>query len=324
MVRQAQTLEQRLAALRRLDVHAPGAVDKIRAALRSSIGILVASAAKLVAEHRVQTLIEELAPAFARLLEDPVKRDPGCRGKTAIAHALHALDCWDDRVFVAGLRHVQPEGWGGGSERDDTAAALRGLCGIAHAQFAREDALDVLAILLADPERATRVAAAQGLGDAGRSDATALLRYKLLVGDPDPDVTAACVESLLQLARDESYDFLVGLLDSHDNRAEVVALGLGGARIVRAFEPLAAWCVGCKPEQRHRVGYLAIALLRTPRAIEHLLDAIRGQARPASLAAARALATFRDDADLAERIRSAARDHKDSSLAKDVEAMLAR
>jgi hypothetical protein len=313
-------LEHKLAELRALDVGAAGAIYELRTALRSSTGILVASAAKIVADHRIESLIEELAPAFVRLLEDAVKRDPGCRGKTAIVKALHALDHWEDRVFVAGLRHVQPEGWGA----DDTAAELRGLCGLAHAQFARDDALSVLATLLADSERVTRAGAARGLGDAGRPDASALLRYKLLVDDPDAEVTAACVESLLSLARDSSYDFLIDLLEAHDERAEVVALALGGERIARAFKPLVAWCIGCKTEQRHRVGYLAIALLRMEPANEYLLDAIRSHARPAAVSAARALATFKDDVALARRIRDAAREHKDPTLHREVDELLER
>jgi hypothetical protein len=50
---------------------------------------------------------------------------------------------------------------------------------------------DVLAALLADPERTARVGAAQGLGDAGRPDASALRRFKLLAGDAEPEVVSA-------------------------------------------------------------------------------------------------------------------------------------
>src|SRR5262249_5325140 len=159
----------------------------------------------------------------------------------------------------AGLTHSQLEGWG----KDDTAAELRGVCGLAHAHFARPDALDVLAVLLADRERTTRLAAAQALGDAGRPDATALLRFKLLLGDEEPAGLSACGESLFALARDESYAFVVRMLAQHDDRAEVAALALGGARFAAAFDPLTAWCVGATPEQRHRIGYLALALLRS-------------------------------------------------------------
>jgi hypothetical protein len=319
------SLEQQLAALRTLDASAPGAVEVLRGAVRSPDGVVIAAAARVVADDRVVALVDELVPAFERLLQDPVKRDPGCRGKIAIVKAMHALDHWDDRVFVVGLRHTQPEGWATATgQRDDTAAELRGLCGLAHAQFARGDALDVLAALLADPERTTRVGAAHGLGDAGRPDASALLRYKLLLGDPDPEVIAACVESLLSLARESSFDFLVGFLADHDERAESVALGLGGARLAGAFEPLVAWCIGCKPEQRRRVGHLALALLRSDTANNHLLDAVRGHARPDALSAATALATFKDDTTLADSLRQAARTRNDPTFDRDIDALLSR
>ena len=166
-----RNVEQWLAALRD-----PTAELALRALawMRPGAGIVIAAAAKHVERG------DALADAFGALVGDP-KRDPICRGKIAIARRLHALDHWDDRVFVGGLRIVQVEGGA------DSAAELRGVCGLAHAHFARADALDVLGELLADAERTTRVAAAQGLGDAGRPDASALLRYKVVCGD-EPEV----------------------------------------------------------------------------------------------------------------------------------------
>jgi hypothetical protein len=318
----ARTVQQRVAELRALDALdalRPAGLDKLRAALRSTTGALVAAAADIVAGHRLDGAAAELAPAFERLCDDAVKRDPGCRGKLAIARALHALDHWDDRVFVAGLTHSQLEGWA----QEDTAAELRGLCGLAHAQFARADALDVLAQLLTDRWRNARLAAAQGLGDAGRPDATALLRFKVLIGDEEPQVLSACLESLFTLARDASLDFVVRLLASHDERAEVAALALGGARIASAFEPITSWCVGCRPEQRHNIGYLALALLRTPAATDHLLDAIRSHGRLDAVAAARALATFKDDASLVAQIRAAAAEQRDRAARAEIAELLA-
>jgi hypothetical protein len=313
-----RTLQQRVADLRELDPGAPASLDKLRAALRSSTGFVVAAAADLVAEHQLAPLVAELAPAFERLCDDPVKRDPACRGKLAIARALHTLDHWDDRVFVAGLTHVQREGWA----QEDTAGDLRGVCGLAHAHFARADALDVLAELLGDAERTTRIAAAQALGDAGRPDATALLRFKILAGDPEPTVLAACLESLFGLAREPSYPFVVRLLAGHDERAEVAALALGGARMAAAFEPITSWCIGATAEQRHRIGYLALALLRADPATDYLLDAIRSHGRLDAIAAARALATFKDDTALAERIRAAAAEQRDKLARAEITDLL--
>ena len=310
----ARTIEQRLAELRQLDPSAPGALDKLRTALRGTGGLLIDVAARRVEADRLDPLVPELGPAFERLRDDAVKRDPGCRGKLAIARALHALDHWDDRVFVAGLTHVQREGWA----QEDTAAELRGVCGLAHAHFARADALDVLAGLLSDRERTTRLAAAQALGDAGRPDATALLRFKLLLGDDEPAVLSACCEALFALARDASYAFVIGLLAGHDERAEVAVLALGGARVAQAFEPIIAWCVGASPEQRHRIGYLALALLRAEPATSYLLDAVRSHGRRDAVAAARALATFKDDAPLVERIRAAADGQRDPAARDEI------
>jgi len=163
-----------------------------------------------------------------------------------------------------------------------------------------------------DPERTTRIAAAQGLGDAGRPDATALLRYKILVGDDEPQVLAACIESLLSLAREPSIDFVTKLLTDEDgDRAEVAALALGGARIA---EPLAAWCRGCLPEQRQRIGYLALALLRDDRANALLLDAIRTRVKADAVAAARALA---------DQLRAAAKPQQDKAARREIDALLA-
>lgn len=287
---------------------------QVRDAIDSSSGFVVAAAATLVEQHRLEALVPALVSAFARLCDQAVKRDPGCRGKVAIARTLHTLDQWEEGVFVAGLRYVQEEGWG----REDTAAELRGVCGLAHAHFGRPDALDVLATLLADRERVARIAAAQAVGDTGRIDATALLRFKLLTGDTEPQVLSACLESLFALAREASYPFVLGMLGEHDDRAEVAALALGGARFPDAVEPLINWCIGAAAEQRYRIGYLALALLRTDAATDYLLDAIRSRGAADALAAANALATFKEDAAVAEQARAAAREHKDAATRAEI------
>jgi hypothetical protein len=319
-----RSIDGKLAALRGLALDAPDAAAKLRDALRSPSGVLVAAAAKVVAEHHLYAFAADFGPAFTRLCDDGVKRDPGCRGRVALVKALHALDQWDDAVFAAGLAVEQPEGWGGVGERDDTAAELRGLCGLAHAQFARPEALDVLAALLADPERVTRLAAAQGLGHSGRRDATALLRYKLLADrEEEPEVLSACCEALIALAPQESLAFLASLLPAHDERAAAAALALGAARLADAYAPLAAWCAGALPAERRRIGYLALALLRAPAATEQLLETIRTDGRADALAAAQALATFRDDPVLAAQLRDAAAARTDAA-GREIDALVSR
>ena len=314
----ARTFEQQLATLRALDPAAPSSADDLRKVLRSKRGLLIAVVAKLVEEHRLEALIEDLAASFGTLVEDGAKLDPGCRGKLAIAQALIALEEWDERVFVAGLTIVQREG---PPPSEDTAAALRGLCGLAHVHFYRSNALDVLAALLADNERNARLAAAQGFGNAGRTDATAVLRYALLLdNEGEPEVIAQCFDSLFALAREASAEFAIAMLARDGAIAEAAALALGGARIASAAPVLAAWCARCRPEQRHRVGYLALALLRTDEANAVLLDAIRDGGKGA-LPAARALATFKDDATVVASVR-AALVGVDAKLRKEIEALL--
>lgn len=317
------SIEAELAALRALDPASPDAPARLGEAARRGPGDVVAAVARVVEAHRLDARVDELVAAFERLRAEPAY-DPGCRGKLAIVRTLHALDHWDDRVFVAGLRHVQREGWGGpgGGPPDDTAAELRGACGLSHAHFGRSDALDVAAELLADPERATRIAAATALGDAGRPDASALLRYKILAGDPDAEVLAACFESLFALARTATIGFALGVLEDRADRAEVAVLALGAARVAEAFEPIVRWCATARREPRHTAGYLGLALLRSEPATAYLLDAVRDHRGADAVAAARALATFADDAALRRRLHDAARAQADRATRDAVRAVL--
>ena len=301
-----------VAELRALDPRDPKTLEQFRKALRGKSGYVAAAIAKIVAEHRL-ALIDELAAAFGTF---DVKSDPSCRGRVAIATALHDLDEWDDRVFVAGLSITQLEGG------VDTAGGLRGICGLAHVHAMRPNALDVLAGLLADPERNARLAAAQGFGDSGRPDACAVLRYMLLRRDEqEPEVIATCFDALFALARDASAQFALAMLAQTDMHAEAAAIALGGARVTDACKPLVAWCARCRPEQRHRVGYVALALLRDDAANAVLLDAIRDGSKSDALAAAKALATFKDDAAVAASLREVA---MGSPIRREIESMLDR
>jgi HEAT repeat protein len=272
MASPSRKLEEKLAALKTMErsADAPDA-EAVRDALRSKTGLLVAAAARLVASRELRGFLEELPPAFVRLTEKATERDPGCRGKIAIAKALQALD--------------------------------------------------VLADLLADPQRAARAAAAQALGDTGRPDASALLRYKVRIGDPEPDVIAACLGSLLALAPRASLPFFASLLKGRDERASAAALALGESRIAAATPLLVSWCEEDSTGERRQVGYLSLALLRDETANEYLLGRLREAEAPDAISAGKALATFRDDARLAARVREAAKD-RDRAVVAAIEAAL--
>lgn len=323
MASPSRKIEEKLAALKAMERSAelPDASPLLEA-LRSKTGVLVAAAARIVSARELRDLSGELAAAFERLCEKPLERDPGCRGKLAVVKALGALDEWEDRVFVRGISLVQAEPvWGG---REDAAAELRAECGMAFSHAGRADALDVLADLLADPQRAARAGAAQALGDSGRPDATALLRFKVRTGDSEAEVLSACLASLLALDPKGSVPFLASLLRGRDERAEAAALALGESRLAAARPHLEAWCEeGATPDERRNVGYLALALLRDDEATGFLLRAVRDEDDADAVAAARALATFRDDPALVARLREAASGRGRVAAAAD-EALAAR
>ncbi len=309
-------LEDRLADLAAMEHGGPADLAILREVIRGKSGFAIASAARVIAARGLVDLADDLAAAFPRLCERAVERDPQCRGKTAIARALHALDRWYEEVFVVGVTMVQPEpAWG---KPEDSAAALRGVCGLAFAQVGRPDALDVLADLLADPHRVARFAAAQALGDAGRPDATALLRYKLRIGDDEPEVLTACVASLLVLAPRGALPLVLSLLVGDDDRSIAAALGLGERRITAAAPALIEWCGHSSPATRARVGYLTLALLRADDATAYLLTRVTDGTRADAIAAGQALATFRDDPALAAQLRAAAAAHPDRAVAAEL------
>ncbi len=310
-------LEDRLAAVDQIRSAGETELAVLRQALRAKTGLLVAAAARVIAEIPVDALVDELPAAFGNLLERPVERDPGCRGKARIARTLIEMERWSAAVFERGVAHVQREPAFGGPV--DTAAELRGLCGIAYARFARHDALEVIAELLADKERTARAAAAQALGDSGRPDAVPLLRYKALSGDDEPTVLAACFSSLLSLAPDDSLRFVARFLEGDEDRAGLAALALGEARLDGAIPILVSWSANATGERR-RVGCLALALLRLEPATEHLVELVRAGEPEDARAAARALATFKSDPALADRVtRAAAR--RDPALKAELRAL---
>lgn len=303
----ARSLEDRIAELSQAcaDPSSETARRALRTALRSSTGILIATAAQQASAHQLDDFDDDLAAAFTRLLERPTKRDPGCRGKSAVARALYDLDRWVPEVFEPGVRYVQREPVWGGSE--DTAAELRAVCGYAYAHNGHPAALRILAELLADDERTVRAAAARALGDAGRPDADALLRHKLLCGDSDPEVMSAGFASLCAIDPD-ALSFIERFLSSRNPTAEAAILGLGESRLAAARPLIVNWCEAAMLEDERRVGYLALALLRDEAANTYLLETVATASEDRALLAIQALATFRDDAALAARVREAASD----------------
>ena len=129
----ARDVEQQAADLESLRSATPGvATASLRKALQHRNNYLVSKAAKLAADLSLIELLPDLATTFARFLDNPIKTDPQCWAKNAIAKALASLEYQEHELFLQGMRHVQLEPvWGGTS---DTAGNLRGTCALALVQ----------------------------------------------------------------------------------------------------------------------------------------------------------------------------------------------
>ena len=91
MPRRVEDEIAKLGAVCRADPEA--AAGPLKKALGDRVNLMVTKAAALAAELRRTELVPDLLHAFDRLFENPVKTDPQCWGKNAIARALKDLDC---------------------------------------------------------------------------------------------------------------------------------------------------------------------------------------------------------------------------------------
>ena len=278
--------------------------------LRGKDGYLISVVAAGVGAR----FLSALPRAFGTLLVDPIKRDPSCRGKLAVAKALYDADERAEEVYLAGSRHVQLEPvWGG---REDTAAPLRGVCVMALVHQQHPRAMVEAARLLVDKERAARIAAARAVGASGNAEVgEPLLRLKIAAGEGDGEVLGECFGALLEVAGGTSFEFVVGYLDdAREDVAEAAALALGGARSDGAFAALRDRAEEWGGAERRRVLFLAIALLRTDEAWGYLIERVGDAAPPTATAAIEALATFRHDDALRDRVLQAADERGDARV----------
>ncbi len=299
-------LEQTLARLStiRADPLAPGAADELRAALAARSNLVVARAAEIVAEWELRDYTDDLARAFDRFMADPVRRDPTCAAKTAVAEALLRLYHDDADLFARGLGHVQPEPVWGGTQ--DTAAALRATCALGLARANPPNVLLHLAGLLADPETDARVGAARAIAAAGRPGAAPLLWYKTLVGDAEVAPLYACFGGLLALEPERAVGHVGRFLRAANPAlAEAAALALGDSRLPAAAPVLhEAWQAADDPALRSAC-LDALARLGDEAAFDFLLDLLANGPLHDAHAARRALA-FYDDARHRRKVERAA------------------
>ena len=171
-------IEEQLEALGRLRGVSPGdAAPALRKALADRVNLVAAKAANIAADLPAPDLLPDLLRAFDRLFEDPVKRDPQCWGKNAIARALKDLGHRESPAFLRGATHIQMEPvWGG---QEDTAGPLRGICLLALPAcplLAREQVLRHMVNALTEPSATVRADAARALVEMQGDESALLLR----------------------------------------------------------------------------------------------------------------------------------------------------
>jgi HEAT repeat protein len=190
---------------------------------------VVAKAATLAGERSLHECMPDLMSAYARFLQDPVKRDPNCIAKKAIARALVTLECLSTDFFLEGIRYSQLEPiWGGTT---DTAVDVRCSCAMGLAASGYPHAVAALTTLLADSEGRARAGAARAISCANPHEAQPLLRFKVLIGDSEPDVAGECFAGLLAIAPNENLPFVATYLAGSDDAIrEHAALALGESR----------------------------------------------------------------------------------------------
>jgi len=311
-----QDIRERIEAFRaQCDRESPdGVLVAARQALAHRHYLLVAKAAELAGDRLIYGLEPDLIAAYRGLLDDPVKRDPGCAAKGAIARALVALDSQDADFFIDGIRYRQPEPVWGGSV--DTAVDLRVSCAIGLAATVHPRALIHLVDLLHDPEPLARGGAARAIACTQPLAAEAVLRSKALAGDPAPEVTGDCLAGLLRVAGNDALDFVARFLD--DPSAEVgalAALALGESHLDGALMLLRArWDAEPFKRQADRVLLRAASLHRSEAALNWLIEvAGDGDRRSAEVAIAE-LGTYRNNARVRDRLGAVLADRDDPHL----------
>ncbi|KAI9134338.1 HEAT repeat domain-containing protein [Acaryochloris sp. CCMEE 5410] len=278
----------------------PETVEQWRQILHDTHASTITQAAKILGQRGLTDLNSDLAETFTRLMQKPVKRDPNCLAKAAIADTLYRLESHNHTLFLQGIRHVQMEPVWGGSV--DTAATLRGNCALGLVRMHYPNVMTELADLLADPEGPARMVAARAIAYTEDPQGIPLLRLRAKIGD-EPQVLSEYLAALLKLAPQQSMPFVSEFLrDTNQQIQELVALVLGESRQPAALDPLQHWWQGIQDPELRITGLLAIAMLRTDEAFQFLLGLVADGSDKTAQEAIQALEIYRQDYDLWQRV----------------------
>jgi hypothetical protein len=308
-------VDAELAALDELPGERAAKVQALQRALAGHCRV-AAKAAHAAEDALLYELIPALESSFARFLDKPLKRDPSCFAKKALARALVALDASNIDFFLKGLtfRQLEPV-WGGTA---DTAADVRASCAMGLVASGYPRALVELTALLNDSEAAARMGAVRAIACGNPREAELLLRAKALAGDAEPQVLGECFTGLLTVEPDESLAFVAEHLAHADEAVrELAALALGESRLDAALAPLkGAWAGVLVGEGFRRTLLRAAAAHRSEAAFDWLLTIVAESRVPVALEAIEALAVYRHNAKLNQRLEAAVRARGDERLTR--------
>jgi HEAT repeat protein len=302
-------LEDRLEQIRQLRSATPNAevAAALNKALKDRSNLVIAQAAKTIAELRLSQLIPALLETFDHLFEDPVKEDAKCWAKIAIVQALTEFEYADSRPFIRGARHIQMEPvWGG---QEDAAPPLRATSYLALVQcedLRRPEIFRHLVDALADPADPVRLEAVRAIAQMNGDEASILLRLKARLGDRRPAVTGQVFDALLSLEGEKAIEFVAQQLGSTDNEVrDEAALSLGSSRLPKSVEVLTSVWTNTNDQEFRSVLSRALSSSRQQTAIDFLLDVVRnGMSRDSALAA-EALRLHEDSPEISVKLKQA-------------------
>ncbi|HZD49015.1 MAG TPA: HEAT repeat domain-containing protein [Silvibacterium sp.] len=260
-------------------------IAPLRAALKHQNNYIVAKAADLVMQRRLESLLPELLTAFDRFFEDAEKRDPQCWAKNSLSRVLAAFELQDPAPFLRGMRHVQLEGtWGG---RSDTAGTLRGTCALALVQcreIPEPELLRLLLDVLVDTDKSARGNAVRAIEQVGSPSASLLLRLRAQVrGDEEPEILGACYAGVLRIEGNSALPWVNRFIAGEDDAAGEAALAMAATHSAEAFEMLKARWEKTHDPWFRSVLLSAIALTRQSEATEFLLGLVKADSIGADL-----------------------------------------
>lgn len=296
--------------------------EQLRRALKDRSNYVVGKAAAIAGDRQLQSLEPDLLAAFDRFMTNPVKSDPQCWAKNAIAKALKNLEYADPAVFLRGISHFQLEPvWGG---RQDSAATLRGTCALAlvACTLGSFEILTRLTDLLNDPETPVRMDATRAIAQLSAKEGALPLRLKALIGDREPEVTGCCLAALLTLEPQENLGFVAGFLQNPDPDIRLEAAGvLADSREPQAIDLLKEFWEGqTDPEvKRNILKFLAGSPVRS--AADFLVSVLQDASSQTAMEALTALAKSRYRATVQDQVAAIVAARQDSNLSSTFDAL---